>query len=123
MTTPTTPAIPADVQADTREGAPVDPRILAHSRRIATRRQATGPLGLRPLVPPPPTAAPMLAGHLLAGDVIRHPDVAGGFLRITVREDDGALFGYAIHHVTGYLDGRVVPVRLPADAVVAVWAV
>lgn len=120
ITVPPIPAIPADVAADCAQGAPVPAHVAAHAAVVRSRRQRSS---LQPVPVIHPTAAPMLAAHLQSGDVIRHPGVTGGFLRITTVESYGHLFGYAIHHRTGYLDGRVTPVRLPATQVIAVWAV
>lgn len=112
--------IPADVMRDCAPGAPVPATVAAHARVVNARRQAGH---LQTLPPALVNAAPMQAAHLQAGDVIRHPGVAGAFLRITTVESYGHLFGYALHHATGYLDGRVTPVRLPATQVIAVWNV
>lgn len=119
MTTITVPAvtIPADVMRDCAPGAEVPATVAAHARVVNARRQAGH---LQTLPPALVNAAPMQAAHLQAGDVIRHN---GGFLRITTVESHGHLFGYALHHRTGYLDGRVTPVRLPATRVIAVWNV
>lgn len=102
--------IPAHVSADCAP-APVPSTILAHA---ACRHVPTHTV----------TAAPMLADHVSVGDVIRHPDIPGAFLRVThdERATGSTRFGYAIHYQTGYLTDRVTPVNLTPGTVVAVWS-
>lgn len=121
ITTPEPVTIPDAVMRDCAP-APVPEHVTAHAALVHRRRVAAS-RSLQPVPPIRPSAAPMRAQDLRPGDVIRNPAVPGGFLRVTHQEANGALFGYGIHYLTGALEGRVTPVRIPAGTVVAVWMV